>query len=51
MDLTIRNTGLEQLLGIIYGNETSLSTLLGELGFERFQVGQFQNGHREALVE
>lgn len=51
MDIKTRFSGLEQLLGIIYGNETRLSTLLGELGFERFQIEQFQNGHREAVVD
>jgi hypothetical protein len=51
MDVTTRFSGLEQLLGIIYGNETRLSTLLGELGFERFQIEQFQNGQLESVVD
>src|SRR5687767_7652801 len=51
MDVTTRFSGLEQLLGIIYGNETRLSTLLGELGFERFQIEQFQNGQLELVVD
>jgi hypothetical protein len=51
MDVTTRSTGLEQLLGIIYGNETRLSTLLGEVGFDRYQIEQFQNGHLETVVE
>lgn len=51
MDAKIRFSGLEQLLGIIYGNETRLSTLLGELGFDRFQIEQFQNGHLESVVD
>ncbi len=51
MDVKTRFSGLEQLLGIIYGNETRLSTLLGELGFERFQIEQFHNGHLEAVVD
>ena len=50
MDLKTRFSGLEELLGIIYGNETRLSTLLGELGFERFQIEQFQNGHLESVI-
>jgi hypothetical protein len=51
MDVTTRFSGLEQLLGIIYGNETRLSTLLRELGFERFQIEQFQNGQLESVVD
>ena len=51
MDVKTRFSGLEQLLGIIYGNETRLSTLLGEMGFERFQIEQFHNGHLEAVVD
>ena len=51
MDVKTRFSGLEQLLGIIYGNETRLSTLLGELGFHRLQIEQFQNGHLEAIVD
>lgn len=51
MDLKTRFSGLEELLGIIYGNETRLSTLLGELGFERFQIEQFQNGHLESVID
>lgn len=51
MDVTTRFSGLEQLLGIIYGNETHLSTLLGELGFERFQIDRFQNGHLELVID
>ena len=51
MDVKTRFSGLEQLLGIIYGNETRLSTLLGELGFHRLQIEQFQNGHLEAVVD
>jgi DNA-binding Lrp family transcriptional regulator len=50
MDIKTRFSGMEQLLGIIYGNETCLSSLLGELGFQRFQIEQFQNGHLEAVV-
>ena len=51
MDVKTRFSGLEELLGIIYGNETRLSTLLGELGFERYQIGQFQDGHLESVVD
>jgi hypothetical protein len=51
MDVKTRFSGLEELLGIIYGNEMRLSTLLGELGFERYQIGQFQDGHLESVVD
>jgi hypothetical protein len=50
MDADTRYTGLEELLGIIYGDGTRLSTLLSELGFGWSQVEQLQNGHREAVV-
>ncbi len=51
MDVKTRHSGVEELLGIMYGNGTSLSTLLGELGFERVQIEQFQNGHLESAVD
>jgi DNA-binding Lrp family transcriptional regulator len=51
MDPKTRFSGLEQLLGIIYGNETGLNTLLGEVGFDRYQIQQFHNGHLDAVVE
>jgi DNA-binding Lrp family transcriptional regulator len=51
MDVTTRLSGLEELLRIIYGNDTRLSTLLGELGFERFQIERFQNGQLESGVD
>jgi DNA-binding Lrp family transcriptional regulator len=51
MDVKTRLSGLEELLGIIYEKDTSLSTLLGELGFERFQIERFQNGHLESVVD
>jgi hypothetical protein len=50
MDLKTRHSGLDELLSIIYGKGVGLSTLLGELGFERVRVEQLQNGHREVLV-
>lgn len=51
MDVKTRFSGLEQLLGIIYGNEMRLGTLLGEVGFDRYQIEQFQNGHLEAVID
>ena len=51
MDVKTRFSGLEELLGIIYGKDTRLSTLLGELGFERFQIEQFQNGQLESVID
>jgi len=50
MDLKTRYTGLDELLSIIYGEGVGLSTLLGEIGFERVRVEQLQNGHCEAVV-
>lgn len=50
MDLKTRYAGLDELLSIVYGKGVDLSTLLGELGFERVRVEQLQNGHREVLV-
>ena len=50
MDAGIRYSGLEELLGIIYGNQTRLNTLLSELGFERLQIEQLQDGHLESVV-
>ena len=50
MDAETRYLGLEELLGIIYGNQTRLSTLLSELGFERLQIEQLQDGHLESVV-
>jgi len=50
MDVTTRTSGLDELLAVIYGNDTRLSLLLRELGFEQTQVDQLQNGQLEALV-
>jgi hypothetical protein len=50
MDVKIRLAGLDELLGVIYGNDSSLSTVLSELGFERSQVEQLQDGHLESVV-
>lgn len=50
MDVNTRHTGLEELLGVIYGNGTRLSTLLSELGFERPQAEQLQNGRMESVI-
>lgn len=50
MDVKTQLSGLEELLAIIYGSDTRLSTLLRELGFEEAQVTQLQNGHVESVV-
>jgi len=50
MDVGTRYSGLEELLGVIYGNQTRLSTLLSEVGFERLQIEQLQDGHLESVV-
>lgn len=50
MDFQTRYSGLDELLAIIYGHDVRLSTLLGELGFERVRIEQLQNGHLESVV-
>ena len=50
MDVNIRLSGLDELLGIMYGRDTRLSPLLRDLGFEGSQVEQLQNGHLESVV-
>lgn len=50
MDVKIQLSGLDELLGIIYGNGTRLNTLLCELGFEEWQVQQLQDGHLHSVV-
>ena len=51
MDVKTQLSGLEELLAVIYGNDTRLSTLLRELGFEEAQVTQLQNGDLESVVQ
>ena len=50
MDVKTRLSGLDELLEVIYGSETHLSTLLRELGFEESQVAQLQGRHLETVV-
>jgi hypothetical protein len=50
MDVKTQLSGLDELLAVIYGNDTCLSTLLRELGFEEAQVTQLQDGHLESVV-
>jgi hypothetical protein len=50
MDFQLQLSGFNELLAVIYGNNTRLSTLLCELGFERSQVEQLQDGHLELVV-
>jgi hypothetical protein len=50
MDVKTRFSGLDELLRVIYGNDTHLSSLLSELGFEGSQVEQLQNGQLEAVI-
>jgi hypothetical protein len=40
MDLRIQLAGLDELLCVIYGEDMSLSALLGDLGFESSQIVQ-----------
>jgi hypothetical protein len=51
MDVNTRLSGLEELLGVIYGRDTGLNTLLGELGFEEAKIAQLQEGHLEPVIE
>ncbi|HEU0296947.1 MAG TPA: hypothetical protein VFR47_29685 [Anaerolineales bacterium] len=50
MDFKSQLAGLNALLCVVYGEETRLSTLLGELGFERAQIEQLKDQHLESVV-
>ncbi|MBL8102327.1 MAG: hypothetical protein JNM02_07345, partial [Anaerolineales bacterium] len=50
MDFKIQITGLNELLSVIYGEETKLSSLLRELGFEQAQIEQVRDQHLEAVT-
>jgi hypothetical protein len=50
MDVNTRLSGLEELLAVIYGSDTNLSTLLRELGFEEAQVTRLRDGGLESIV-
>ena len=50
MDVKTQLSGLEELLAVIYGEDTRLSLLLRELGFGQYQVDQLQNGQLETVV-
>ena len=50
MDIKTRSAGLDELLGVMYGNGTQLSTLLCDLGFERSQIEQIQEEQLESIV-
>lgn len=50
MDFKIQLSGLNNFLGTIYGEETQLTGLLANLGFERTQIDLLSNGHLERLV-
>jgi hypothetical protein len=51
MDLNVQLSGLNELLGIIYGDNMRLDGLLRELGLEGSQVEQLQNGHLTAVMD
>jgi hypothetical protein len=51
MDVTTRLSGVNELIAIIYGNDTHLHSLLRELGFEQSQVERLQNGHLESVID
>lgn len=50
MDFKAQLDGLNELLSVIYGEETRLSTLLVELGFEPLQIEQLKDQHLESVV-
>lgn len=50
MDFNTQLAGLNELLSVIYGEEMSLNTLLGDLGFEESQIERLHDGHLEAVV-
>jgi hypothetical protein len=50
MDFKIQLAGLNELLSVIYGEETDLNALLAELGFESAQIEQLKDSHLEAVV-
>jgi len=50
MDVKTQLSGLDELLGVIYGNEARLSAVLCDLGFERSQIEQLQDGSLESVV-
>ena len=50
MNVNTQYSGLDELLEVIYGRGTRMSTLLCELGFERSQVEQLQGGQLEPII-
>jgi hypothetical protein len=50
MHVNTRYSGLDELLEIIYGRGTRISTLLCELGFEHSHVEQLYGQHLEPIV-
>ena len=50
MDINTRLSGLDELLGVIYGKETRLGALLRELGFEGSQIDELQGDDLESVV-
>jgi hypothetical protein len=50
MDFKTQLTGLNELLGVIYGDEMQLDVLFRELGFEPTQVEQLADHHLQSVV-
>ncbi len=50
MDFKIQLSGLNDFLGSAYGQETQLTSLLADLGFEHAQIDLLSNGHLEHLA-
>ena len=50
MDFKTQLTGLNEFLSVIYGDETNLNSLLGDLGFEEAQIERLGDQHLERVV-
>ena len=51
MDFKTQLTGLNELLAVIYGNDTQLEPLLRDVGFEQAQVEELHANHLETVVD
>lgn len=50
MDFKTQLTGLNELFSVIYGDETNLNSLLGDLGFEESQIERLGDQNLEQIV-
>lgn len=51
MDIKTQLDGLDHFLAEIYGDQTSLETLLGSLGFDAEQMDRLRGRHLQAITE